>query len=370
MADYDLIIVGAGPAGLCLASELADSNLKILLLDKKKNAEDVQYNTSGSFIDPEEWQLPSDILNPIDKMYFTSRNEQAIKKVRGYTINRKKLLTFFENKARQNKNFEIKYNSLVQKFDSNKLFYSGGEATAKIYVDCSGISAIIGSKLGVVPRKPVIAVGMEYQVPYQGEKNEADLLVSSQLKGGYGWVFSNDDQTAIVGYGTFLPEHFVKVEKYLKSLWQIERVAKRCELRPLEKKTAVLRTGSPIKNFIYQNLMVLGDSSLQANPIVGEGVRFVMDSARMAAGYIRQTIKNNNLDLLNGYNNQWRKKYYRQYKLAFKIQQKLKTITADDKKLDFGTRTVSKMSDKSFERLLKGELNYPFLAKIALRSLI
>ena len=58
MEKYDLIIVGAGPAGLCLTKELSDSNLKILLLDKKKNAEDVQYNTSGSFINPRKWGLP------------------------------------------------------------------------------------------------------------------------------------------------------------------------------------------------------------------------------------------------------------------------------------------------------------------------
>jgi len=80
MEDYDLIIVGAGPAGLCLASELSDSNLKILVLDKKKNAEDVHYNTSGSFIDPNEWNLPSDILNPINKICFFSSNAVAEKK--------------------------------------------------------------------------------------------------------------------------------------------------------------------------------------------------------------------------------------------------------------------------------------------------
>ena len=35
MLVYDIIIVGAGPAGLYLASELANTNLKILILDKK-----------------------------------------------------------------------------------------------------------------------------------------------------------------------------------------------------------------------------------------------------------------------------------------------------------------------------------------------
>jgi len=35
MNKYDLIIIGAGPAGLTLAKELSETDLKILVLDKK-----------------------------------------------------------------------------------------------------------------------------------------------------------------------------------------------------------------------------------------------------------------------------------------------------------------------------------------------
>jgi len=38
--DYDVIIVGAGPAGLFAASELKDKNLKVLVIDKGKDVED------------------------------------------------------------------------------------------------------------------------------------------------------------------------------------------------------------------------------------------------------------------------------------------------------------------------------------------
>mgnify|MGYP006300762217 CR=1 FL=1 len=44
METHDVIIIGAGPAGLSLASELSPK-LKVLVLDKKRDAEDVQYNS-------------------------------------------------------------------------------------------------------------------------------------------------------------------------------------------------------------------------------------------------------------------------------------------------------------------------------------
>ena len=38
--EFDVIIVGAGPAGLSCASELANSKLKVLLFDKKEKTGD------------------------------------------------------------------------------------------------------------------------------------------------------------------------------------------------------------------------------------------------------------------------------------------------------------------------------------------
>ena len=38
MSDYDLIIVGAGPAGLSLAARLAGAPLRIALIDKSSEA--------------------------------------------------------------------------------------------------------------------------------------------------------------------------------------------------------------------------------------------------------------------------------------------------------------------------------------------
>ena len=193
MEYYDLIIVGAGPAGLSLTRELAKSNLKILVLDKKNNAENVSYNTSGSYLNPQNSDLPSDIFHPIEQVYFASKNESFVKKVKGSIINRKKLLTFFEKESIKNKNLKIKYNSTIKevKVSENGIDYlvyfdsvSENKVSAKIFADCSGVSAILGRKLEISTVKPTLAVGAEYLVPLIKHPQTVDLFTGSNLRGG------------------------------------------------------------------------------------------------------------------------------------------------------------------------------------------
>lgn len=375
--NYDLIIAGAGPAGLCLVRELADSNFRILLLDKKRNAEDVQYNTSGSFIKPDEWKIPNSILNPITKIYFGSYRESVIKNVAGYVIDRKKLLSFLESKSKRNNNLLIKYNSKINEISHDQqgikhIIYSDGKenikATAKLFIDCSGISAIFGKRMGIIPDSPTLAVGIEYLVPLIKDFDTADLFMSSSLRGGYGWIFPKDSTKAIVGYGTLSKNCFSGIESNLKGMWAIKRVSERCKLKPLEKNIGILRTGRPLRTFFKNNVLIIGDSALQANTLVGEGIRFVMDSARMAAKWIVKSVQYGDMALLQNYSRDWRKKYHKQYKLGFKLQQILKIISTNDKILDFGVRRLKKLSDYDYQKLLSGDLNYSFLIKLLFKS--
>lgn len=373
---YDLVIIGAGPAGLTLARELKNSNLGILLLDKKKSARDVQYYSSGSFINPAEWGLPRSVLHPICSVNFSSRNKKASRRGFGYVIKREKLMSFLEEDARKNENLHIAYGATVK----NAEFSSGGvksltylkdgeevKVSGKIFVDCSGISAILGKKAGLAPKNPILALGMEYLVPLKHDPHTADFFMGKNLLGGYGWVFPKDEGTAIVGVGTLLKECFPKIESMLKDMWKIDRVRSRCELKPIKKSMAGFRTGKPLKKFTWKNLLIIGDSGLQASPLAGEGIRFVMDSARMAAKWIRKVLDEGDLCILHNYDKEWKKKYYRKFKLAFYIQRKLVYISRSNKLTDMGVGKLDKVSDNDFGRLLGSDVSRWFLFKLALK---
>ena len=378
MKTYDLIIVGAGPAGLTLAERLSDSNLKILLLDKKKNAEDVQYNTSGSFIDPNEWNLPPSILNPINRCYFSSNSQHTIKKGQAFIIDRKKLLKFLETKAKKNPSLEISYNSTIEEIKTKENYIinitytknkKSFKVSGKIYADCSGTSVLLGRKIELIPNF-TIAVGAEYTVPLKKDPHTADLFLGSGLKGGYSVIFPKDKKTAIIGYYTLSKDCFPKVEDYLKKMWKIGRVRERCKFNPIEKHIGVLRTGKPPQRFVKNNVVLIGDTALQANPLVGEGIRFVMDSSRIASKWIKESIEKDDLNLLKNYEKEWKRKYYRQFKIAFLLQQKTTKHTQNDNKIDSIVKKMDKISDKDFVKLLKGNISYFFLLKLRIKSFI
>ncbi|MCP4197715.1 MAG: NAD(P)/FAD-dependent oxidoreductase [Proteobacteria bacterium] len=377
METYDLIIAGAGPAGLALASELAASHLKILLLDKKRDAEDVRYHSSGSFINPVDWNLPPSVLHPVSTICFSSKNRTAVKRGRFYTINRKQLLRHLENRARENPHFTVLYSSPVRQVHLNSsgitdITYKKNDAeipvTAKVFVDCSGNGAVFSRKAGLLQAKPAVAVGAEYIVPLKKGADESDLFVGSNFEGGYGWIFPLDADNAIIGYGTLYKNGYKTVEDNLKKMWEIKRVAERCELKPLQRQIAVLKTGIPLTALTKRNLVTVGDVALQANPLAGEGIRFVMDGARIAARYIPAAIGKDDTRVLENYSRQWQRKYRRKHKIAYMLQQKIKNHSSDDAALDFGVKELSKLSDADFAKVLSGDLGYLFLLKMFLKT--
>ncbi|GIV32871.1 MAG: digeranylgeranylglycerophospholipid reductase [Chitinophagales bacterium] len=377
---YDVVILGAGPAGLCLASQLRNSGLSILLIDKKKCAEDVQYHTLASFIDPQRWGLPDDLRNPIRENRFFSEHASARHAVRVSVIDRGKLLAFLEKQAKANPALTLHYNSMatgvackgstIQSIIYYKNRRERKEATAKVFADCSGLTGLLCKQAGIYPRQPIQAVGAEYIVPLKSEPHTTDLFVGKRFQGGYGWIFPLNEKEAIIGYGTLDARDFKNAAVRLREMWSLPRVAERCVLRPLKESAAVLITGMPQQQLNAGNLICIGDCVLQANPLVGEGVRFVMDAAAMAAPWIENAIKHNELPLLSNYSQKWRKRYENKYRIAFRLQQRFMQVSSDDARVDQIVRKMHMLSDVDMERIMSGELNRTFLTRLGIKLMV
>ena len=175
MKKYNVLIAGAGLAGLSLAKELAGTGLSVLVIDKKKSAGQVKYYSSGTFMNPDEYGIPREFLHGIEKAVFCSKNLSCSKNISDcYVIDRVKLYHWMEKTALKDDNIKIRYGCEVkgEKHGFGKItginYLDHGrnvEASADIYVDCTGTSAVLGRKAGLTPEKSVMALGVEHLVP-------------------------------------------------------------------------------------------------------------------------------------------------------------------------------------------------------------
>ncbi len=378
MEKYDLIIAGAGLAGLALARELKGSGLRILALEKRLKNEEISYYSSGTFMEPEEFGLPADIFHKLKEIRYCSRNNEARRYIKSaYVIDRVKLYEYLENEACKNPDFKVIYGAEVIGSPADKKGYLSGleyahegktcSAEGTIFADCTGLAAKLASSSGL-PGKPVLAAGIEYVHKIKDGGETAHLFVGSNIAGCYGWIFPKGAGLAITGLGTIKKEQYGNLRQLfdnMQSHWKLSGVL---DGKPVEKHVAALRTGKPMKKLLHKNLIVLGDSALQANPLIGEGIRFILYAAKCAAAAIKKAKAAGSIRPMKEYEKAWVKKHYSGFKAAYLMQRVLKWATKHDWIPDKGVQVLKVISENDFRRIISADISTGFFVRIFLEA--
>lgn len=368
MEPYDLVVAGAGPAGLTLAWKAAEQGVRVLVFDRKKDAGHIAYTTSASFIDLERWGLPDEIAYPIFKIHFASPGASIESSTRACVLRRRQLLAELEKRCLE-KGVDIRYGTYARDIDvrdeSIRCVHLSDKSAVQsvVYADCSGLGNVFNRALPVNRSPACRALGYEKVVPLKRESHGIDLHLGGVLDGGYGWLFPIDEERAIAGAGTLLPEKFPRIREMLDLFLKIPRISEQTENRPLESHGGVFQSGKPLERFHRGNLIIVGDVALQGNPAAGEGIRYVMDSAEMASRAVAAATKSRDMSLLGGYSKDWVDKYFSLYSANFRIQRGLVWLTRRTRLLDFVVRTGAKASDGTIETFIRGEASGAFLLR-------
>lgn len=76
---YDLVIVGAGPAGLMAAKIAGEDGLKVALLERKTNIVDIKRACAMMFIGEDDYYFG-------ERMYFSNKNRKMVFPINGFTV--------------------------------------------------------------------------------------------------------------------------------------------------------------------------------------------------------------------------------------------------------------------------------------------
>ncbi|MFY9241418.1 MAG: NAD(P)/FAD-dependent oxidoreductase [Polaribacter sp.] len=370
MEKFDVVIIGAGSAGIMLARELGKLKHKTLVLDRKTNLLEFSFNTLGSFINLDDFGLTKNVVaQEIDTCVFYSKHikrkvkaeKENYENISAYILDKKKLHEEIINSIDTefvdfqldthiksfSKDDEGNYTALI---DKNNNSYSG-----KIFVDASGTNAVISKQIGLRPKNVQLATGVEYNVKYFGKPNEIHLMVGKIYQGGYGWVFPLQNQRAIIGFGSF-DNHVIKeLKNRLNLILEIPKIKKLVEKDNEKVEGGSIPLTPVLDKFIDKNLICVGDSVSQVNPIVGEGYKFIFEAAVFAVKAIDKALNSDDLEQLSIYEKAWKARFFENYKRSKKSQDKLFRYSKKDYLMDFGLLLMRLRSNERMITSLSGE---------------
>lgn len=362
MKNYDVIIVGAGTAGLMLARELGRQKHKTLLLERKKDLLQFSFNTLGSFLNLEQFELSDAVVaQKIDTAVIYSKHLKEKIKSKAYILDKRKVHE--ELIASLDANFvEIQLGVTIKDIVSETENHytaitdsNGNEYKAKIFVDASGTVGVLSKKVGLMPKSNALATGVEYNVQYLGNTNEAHLMIGKDYKGGYGWIFPLKNNRAIIGFGTYDKSMVKGLKDNLHAILELPYIKELVKKDNDNVEGGSIPITPVIDTFVKHNFVCVGDSVSQVNPVVGEGYKFIFESAIFASKAINQSLLNEDVNLLLEYENAWKKRFLSNYKRSKVAQERIFSLSKNDLLTDFGMILLKLRANHKNVNTLSGE---------------
>jgi digeranylgeranylglycerophospholipid reductase len=378
--NYDIVVVGAGPAGLSSAMMAAQSGARVAVLEKSKEIGYPIHTSGGSWIDElRALEIPDRFMHPIREGFFISAGAETIFNYDNPVsciLDIRGLYQYLAELASQN-GAEIFVNTTVSDavLDKNKI--SGVRARrngrefffkAPMIIDASGAAAIIARRIGLTPGFQRVGVGAEYDLyaPDWPANRAAFLLGSRFAPSGYGWVFPRGNHRLRLGIGLIHPDTAADPKQYLENILSrndlfdgaLARVSR------IEYHTGIIPSEIYLPRTVSHGLMVVGDAGGLISTLLGEGIRFAIAIGRMAGRVAGEAIASQRFDVkfLSKFETLWKKQYRRVFEIGVWINHRIASYT--DSQWDRAIRTLSTMPPQSVAALLKGDFGAINLLKI------
>ena len=333
---YDLVIVGAGPAGSTAARTAAKLGLKTLLLEKEKMPRN---KLCGGGITPKifkllDFKLPDDIIEcaPRSTRIHVGDNCFSFQTASPlvFMTSRMKLDKFLVDKAVE-AGVELKQGISVLRVQPGESFCEtitrDGPFKSRMVLGSDGIGGPTARTAGLYNAwsHEQVAYAIESEIPV-GEKGVQDFIGEEEYfdmyfgvsTAGYGWVFPKDDHLT-VGVGcrlSKLRDAQALFNDFVRRLPELEGYTipkPQAHLIPL---------GGAAKVPTYSDRVLLaGDSAGFAEPLFGEGIYFAVWGAQIAAQVALQACQSERFDakFLKSYEQQWRKAFGTDFDVAYRV---------------------------------------------------
>ncbi len=350
MESYDILVIGAGPAGSSVSMTAAKSGLSVLMVEKraeigspKRCGEGLSKSALGRMgLEPDPSWIRRTILGAAAYAPNGKKITADYQGPEGWVIERKVFDKWLAKKAAEAGAKVLAKTdavSLVRKAGkvSGAVLESSGqrwEVQAKIVVAADGVESKIAREAGMDTTLRLVDVASGVQFEMAGvdiDPDRIELYFGNEVApAGYAWIFPKGKKEANVGIGVRKPWAKKTALEYLNDFVDSKPGLKKGSI--MEVNGGGVPVGALMEDMVMDNFMVVGDAAHQVNPIHGGGIGESFVAGRIAAQVAAQAIKKGDTSKksLSEYNRIWWKERGEKLQKLVKLREVTESLSDDE----------------------------------------
>ena len=357
--DYDVIVVGAGPAGSVAAlNAAADSD--VLLIEKRPEigapvrcAEAVPlvetpfvFHTSfEKYVKPDKKWVASEVKGvrataPDGTIVEVSGEMLGKEDPLGIVLERKIFdRQLAKDAARSGAHVAVRTRATGLILEDGavrgvKLSRLGEEfdVRAKLVIGADGVESQVGRWAGInttLKLKDIESCAQYHMQNVELMDNTLDFYFGSSAPSGYAWAFPKGDGAGNIGLGVLGS----KLSGKRPLAYLDEFVAQRFpDGKPVELMMGACPVSGALSHIVGNGLMLVGDAAHHTEPITGGGIMAALQSGTIAGQVANKAVRQNDssVRVLREYETEWNRSFGKARERTYKVKEFVVNLSDDE----------------------------------------